>query len=83
MVTTVLLVTAEVVTGKLTEVCPAGTVTAPGGRAVVLLVDNVTDVPPAGAGVFSKTVPVEFVPPVTVLGLNETDWRIEGAFGSG
>lgn len=83
MLTTMLVVTADVVTVKFTEVCPAGMVIAPGGRAVVLLVDNVTDVPPAGAGVFKRTVPVTLLPPVTVLGLNETDWRIEGAFGSG
>jgi hypothetical protein len=38
-----------------------------------LLLDKVTTVPPAGAGPFRITVPVEFVlPPVTVVGLRVT-----------
>ena len=78
-----MLVTVLVVTGKLAEVWPAGIVTMPGGVAVVLLVDRVAVIPSGGAGLLRKTVPVALVPPVTVAGLIETDWRIGGAFGSG
>jgi len=63
MVTTVSWVTGVVVTMKLAEVCPAGTVTIPGGTATTLLVARVAVMPPAGAGLLRSTVPVELVPP--------------------
>jgi hypothetical protein len=70
IVTDVLLPTANVVTVKLPEVCPAGTLTMPGARAAfALLVARVTEMPPAGAGALRKTVPVAFVPPLTEVGL--------------
>jgi len=56
----------------------------PGARATfALLVARVTEIPPAGAGALKNTVPVAFVPPVTVVGLIVIDWRSGGAFGSG
>ena len=84
MVTDVLFATANVVTVKLAEVWPPGTLTMPGasgnGR---LLVASVTEMPPAGAGALKNTVPVAFVPPLTVVGLIVIDCRSGGAFGSG
>ena len=70
MVTDVLFATANVVTVKLAEVCPAGTLTMPGTRAALkLLVARVTEIPPAGAGELRNTVPVAFVPPLTLAGV--------------
>ena len=51
IVTDVLLPTANVVTEKLADVCPPGTLTMPGTVATArLLVASVTEIPPAGAG---------------------------------
>src|SRR5262249_4042079 len=70
MVTTVLFATANVVTVKLAEVCPAGTLTTPGTvAAAALLVASVIEIPPAGAGELRNTVPVAFVPPLTLAGV--------------
>ena len=55
MVTDVLFPTANVVTVKLADVCPPGTLTMPGARATfALLVASVTEIPPAGAGALKK-----------------------------
>ena len=84
MVTDVLFPTANVVIVKLADVWPPGTLTMPGARATfALLVASVTEIPPAGAGALKNTVPVAFVPPLTVVGLIVIDWRSGGAFGSG
>jgi hypothetical protein len=84
MVTDALFATANVVTVKLPEVCPPGTLTMPGTLAALgLLVASVTEIPPAGAGALKNTVPVAFVPPLTVVGLIVIDCRSGGAFGSG
>jgi len=70
MVTNVLFATANVVTVKLAEVCPPGTLTMPGTvAAAALLVESVTEIPPAGAGELRNTVPVAFVPPLTLAGV--------------
>ena len=62
MVTDVLFPTANVVTVKLAEVCPPGTLTMPGTLATEkLLVARVTEIPPAGAGALKNTVPVALV----------------------
>src|ERR1700748_21982 len=84
MVPDVLLATANVVTVRLPEVCPAETLTIPGTLATEkLLVASVTEIPPAGAGALKNTVPVALVPPRTLVGLIVIDCSSGGAFGSG
>ena len=70
--------TALVLTGKVALVAPAGTVTLPATVAAELLLDSVTGAPPAGAGPFSLTVPVELLPPVTVVGLTLSELGMGG-----
>ena len=83
MVTDVLFPTANVVTVKLADVCPPGTVTMPGTLATdKLLVARVTEIPPAGAGELRNTVPVALVPPGTLVGVIVIDCSRGGAFGS-
>ena len=74
MVTDALFPTANVVTVKLADVCPPGTLTMPGTVATArLLVASVTEIPPAGAGALKNTVPVAFVPPLTDVGVMVMD----------
>jgi len=55
---------------KVAVVAFAGTITLAGTcAAAALLLDRVTTAPPAGAGPFNVTVPVEDVPPITEDGL--------------
>lgn len=73
----VLLATALVVTAKVVDVLPAGTVTEVGTcAAVVLLLCSVTTAPPPGAAPFSVTVPVELFPPTTEVGFSERADRV-------
>src|SRR5438874_11391153 len=84
MVTDVLAETANVVTSKLAEVCPAGTLTMPRtSDADEVLVASVTEIPPEGEGELKKTVPVALIPPATLAGLIVMDCSKGGAFGSG
>src|SRR2546426_1222142 len=78
MVAEVDAATALVVTVNVTLVAPTGTVTLAGTVAAELLLDSVTCAPPAGAGPFSVTVPVEFPPPVTVVGFSASERRAAG-----
>src|SRR3989441_1673816 len=78
MVAEVDAATALVVTVNVTLVAPTGTVTLAGTVAAVLSLDSVTCAPPAGAGPFSVTVPVEFPPPVTVVGFSASERRAAG-----
>jgi hypothetical protein len=72
--------TANVVTGKVADVAPAGTVKFAGTVASeVLLLVSVTTAPPIGAPAFSVTVPVDPTPPVTLLGFNKTE-EVTGGF---
>jgi hypothetical protein len=66
-------VTAVVVRLKVAVVLPAATVTVAGTVAEVLLLDKVTEIPPVGAAALKVTVPVDELPPVTVVGLSDTD----------
>jgi hypothetical protein len=73
-VTGVAVATANVVTGNAAEVAPVATVTLAGTVAAeVLLLVSVTTAPPVGAAAFSVTVPVGPVPPVTLVGLTDTE----------
>jgi hypothetical protein len=63
----------DVVTVKVAERLPAGTVTVPGTCAAELLDPSVTVSPPAGAWPVSVTVAVEVPPPRTAAGLRATD----------
>src|SRR5215475_12035998 len=83
MVASVLFDTTNVVTVKLAEICPPGTLTMPGTVATdELLVARVTEMPPAGAGELKNTVPVALVPPRTLVGVIVIDCRSGGALGS-
>ena len=66
-------VTGVVVTVKFAVVLPAATVTLAGTVAEALLLDRATEMPPVGAVAFRVTVPVEGLPPVTEVGLSETE----------
>ena len=73
-VTEVLDELADVVTMKVAELLPGGTVTLAGTLATEgLLLDSATTVPPAGAGPLSATVPVEELPALTVEGESVND----------
>ena len=65
----VVAVTAPVLTVNVALVAPAATVTLAGVRAAfVLLLDSRICAPPAGAGPLKLTVPVEGLPPTTLVG---------------
>src|SRR5690348_15672068 len=67
--------TAVVAIGNVALVAPSGTVTVAGTDASCgLLLDRMTAVPPAGAGVLTVTVPVDAPPPGTVAGVSANDW---------
>jgi hypothetical protein len=79
-----MLATAEppgfVVTVNVLEAVPAATRTLDGTvAAAVLLLERLTVAPPAGAFPVSMTVPVEGVPPVTLVGLSDTADSASGA----
>ena len=74
IVTGVEAATALVLIANVVLVAPAGTVTLPGTvAAAVLSLDSVTCAPPAGAGPSSVAVPVELLPPVTVVGFTPSE----------
>src|SRR5258707_13235488 len=73
MVTAVDAATAVVVTVNVAVVLPASTVTLVGTVPAALFLDKATEMPPFGAALVKVTVPVEEVPPVTLVGLTETD----------
>lgn len=61
-------------TVKLALVCPAWTVTLEGTVATdVLLLESVTLAPPDGAAPVRVTVPVELLPPLTLVGLRVSE----------
>ena len=72
--TCVAVPTANVEAVKVADVAPAATVTLTGTVAAeLLLLVSVTTAPPVGAADPRATVPVDPVPPVTLVGLTETD----------
>jgi hypothetical protein len=75
IVADVAALTAAVVTVNVAVDAPAATVTVAGTFASTLSLVNVTTIPPVGAGDPSVTVPVAFVPPLTAVGLTETEVR--------
>src|SRR5712672_7142 len=81
--TTVVNELANVVTGKLALVAPAGTVTFDGTLARPgSWLPRATTVPPVGAAVASVTVPVDGVPPTTLDGLTVNDAMGGGGRGT-
>ncbi len=72
--------TGLVLTVKVPLVAPAGTITLEGTVAApVLLLESRTWAPPAGAGPFSVTVPVEdCTPPITLVGLSVSEETVGG-----
>ncbi len=65
-------VTALVVTVNVAVVFPAVTLTVAGTVADELLLDSATEIPPAGAAELRVTVPVEELPPLTLVGFSDT-----------
>ena len=69
IVTGVVVPTAPEIRREVVEDDPGGTATLAGTVTAGLPLESVTVVPPSGAGPFStSTVPVDEVPPVTVVG---------------
>jgi len=73
MVTEADVLTGVVVTENLADVAFASTVTLAGTWAAALLPDKVTCTPPVGAAPFKVTVPVDELPPTTLVGLMLTE----------
>ena len=71
MLAAVVEATVVVVTAKEPLDEPAGIVIEPGTVAAISPLDKLTRTPPAPAGADSVTVPVEPLPPVTVVGESE------------
>jgi hypothetical protein len=70
----VLLDTVLVLTLKVALVLPAGTETLDGTVATdVFLLESVTSAPPDGALELSVTVPVELLPPLTLVGFRVSE----------
>jgi hypothetical protein len=78
-VAVVLTETAVVVTVKVAVVALAATVTLAGTVAAGLLLLSATTMPPVGAGPLSVTVPVDGLPPTTLLGFTATEDKVTGA----
>ena len=73
IVATVWASTPEVVTLKVADTLPAGTLTVVGTVAAWLSEESVIVTPAGPASPTSVTVPVDEVPPRTVVGLNMSD----------
>jgi hypothetical protein len=61
---------------KLAEIAPSGTVTLAGTLAALLLLDNVTTAPPAGASPLNVSVACEVWPPITSVGFSSSEARV-------
>ena len=80
--TVLFAVTEDVLTVNVALDAPAAMVTLAGtvATAVLLLVSDTT-APPAGAADVKVTVPVEALPPVTLVGLSDTAFSEAGGGG--
>lgn len=74
-------VTEVVVTVKLALVAPAATVTLVGTVAALELSESETTAPPGGAAALKVTVPVEELPPTTLVGFSDTAESVGPAAG--
>jgi len=76
--------TRLVVTMKLADVAPAGTMMLAGTVATfVLLLTRLITAPPEGAGALNVTVPVEAKPPLTLVGLRVIALSVGNGVGGG
>jgi len=73
------VVTALVVTLNVADELPAATVTVAGTVTDGLSSARVTTAPPVGAGALNVTVPVEELPPTTLVGFSDTADRAAAA----
>jgi hypothetical protein len=69
----VVLLTVVVETGNVALVEPAGTSTLAGADAAAELSDSDTVTPPLGAAALNVTVPLEELPPTTLVGFSDTE----------
>jgi len=83
MVADVEAVTDVVVTVNVALVAPAGTVTLAGTVAAAELSESDTAAPPLGAAALKVTVPVEELPPTTLVGLSDTVESVAAAVPDG
>jgi len=84
IVTVVELATAMVVTWNVAMVLPAGTVMLEGTEATdVLLLAREITVPPLGAGPLRVSLPVEGLPPFTLVGFKVSEDRVRELGGGG
>ena len=74
-------VTVLVVIVKVAVVAPAATVTLAGTVVAVESSESVTAAPPAGAALVSTSVPVDGLPPVTLVGLSVSEDNEAGGDG--
>ena len=75
--------TRLVVTLKLADVAPSGTMMLAGTVAIfMLLLRRLITAPPEGAGALSVTVPVEVKPPLTLVGLRVIAVRVGSVGGA-
>ena len=80
MIAEVEVITEVVATVKVVLVAPAATVTLAGTlAAAVLLLVSVTTAPPAGAAALKVAVPVEKLPPTTLVGFTDTADKLAAA----
>jgi hypothetical protein len=74
--------TRLVVTLKLADIAPAGTMIVAGTVATfVLLLVRLITAPPEGAGALNVTVPVEVKPPLTLVGLRVSELSANNEVG--